>query len=79
MLVCAAGCSPAAGRAEQQEIETTEQPDQQGAPETRAVQGKQLPQSNSTKVKLVIRFLPTPDMILEVWLSYLSCIIDILC
>lgn len=50
MLVCAAGFSPAAGGAEQQETETTEQPDQQGAPEGRAAQGKQPPQSNSSKV-----------------------------
>ncbi len=78
MLVCAAGCSPAADPADQQETETTEQPDQQGVPETRAVQGKQPPQSNSTKVTPVIRFLPTPDIILDVWLSYLSYIRDIL-
>ncbi len=52
MLVCAAGCSPAASSAEQQETEATVQPDQQGAPETKAAQGKQAPQSNSTKVAL---------------------------
>lgn len=51
-FICAAGCSPAAGFAEQQETETTEQPDQQRTPETTAAQGKQLPQSNSTKVTL---------------------------
>lgn len=44
------GCSSAESGAEQPETETTEEPDQQGAPETRAAQGKQPPQSNSTKV-----------------------------
>lgn len=43
--------STAAGAAEKQEPETTEQPEQQGEPEPRAAQGKQLPQSNSTKVE----------------------------
>lgn len=52
MMFCAAGCSPAGSGAEQQETETTEQPEQQGAPETRAAQGRQPPQSNSTKVTL---------------------------
>ncbi|XP_067341511.1 ras-responsive element-binding protein 1 isoform X2 [Channa argus] len=45
------GCSPAASSEEQQETETIEQPDQPGTPETTAAQGKQVPQSNSTKVE----------------------------
>ncbi|XP_044032059.1 ras-responsive element-binding protein 1 isoform X2 [Siniperca chuatsi] len=45
------GCSPAASGAEQPETETAEQPDQQGAPETSAAQGKPPPQSNSSKVE----------------------------
>nr|XP_046228130.1 ras-responsive element-binding protein 1 isoform X2 [Scatophagus argus] len=44
-------CSPAASGAELQEKETTEQSDQQGATVTRAAQGKQPPQNNSTKVE----------------------------
>ncbi|KAL4001553.1 Fc receptor-like protein [Sarotherodon galilaeus] len=45
------GFSPTPGPAEQQDTETTQQqqPDQQGAPETRATQGKQPP--NSSKVE----------------------------
>ncbi|XP_039982905.1 ras-responsive element-binding protein 1 isoform X2 [Xiphias gladius] len=45
------GCSPADNSAEQSETEATEQPDQQGAPETRAAQGKQPPLSSSAKVE----------------------------
>ncbi|XP_040921551.1 ras-responsive element-binding protein 1 isoform X2 [Toxotes jaculatrix] len=45
------GCSPAENDAEQLETETTEQPEQKEAPETRPAQGKQPPLSNSTKVE----------------------------
>ncbi|XP_051241674.1 ras-responsive element-binding protein 1 isoform X2 [Dicentrarchus labrax] len=45
------GCSPAESVAEQPETETTEQPDQQRAPESRAAQGKQPPLSSSSKAE----------------------------
>ncbi|XP_056219926.1 ras-responsive element-binding protein 1 isoform X2 [Seriola aureovittata] len=45
------GCSPSESGAEQSESDATDQPEQQGAPETAAAPGKQPPLTNSTKVE----------------------------